>query len=70
MNACVILIAKKTKGNFAFCFHSFLQVFERVFLQKTSHINEKEWPIKVGKISEPNKIYIGNKLRNISILLM
>ena len=38
----------RTKGNFACCFHSFLEVFERGSLQKISYFDEKEWPIKAG----------------------
>ena len=43
------MIARKgKKENFACGFHSFLQVFERGFLQKISYFDGKEWPIKAG----------------------
>ena len=48
-----------TKGNLAWYFNSFLQVFERGFLQEISYFNGKEWPIKAGWISEPYLIYQG-----------
>ena len=41
-------LERSTKGNLAWCFHSFLQVFERGFLQKISYFDGKEWPIKAG----------------------
>ena len=41
-----LLVGRRTKGNFACCFRSFLQVFERGFLQKISYFDGKEWPIK------------------------
>ena len=44
------LLRRRTKGNFACCFCSFLQVFKRGFLQKISSFNGKEWPIKAGKL--------------------
>ena len=40
--ASVILARKENKGNFARCFLSFLQAFERGFLQEISHINWNE----------------------------
>ena len=41
-----LLIRRSKKGNLACCFDSFLQVFERGFLQKITHFDEKEGPIK------------------------
>ena len=64
------LLGRRTKGNFACCFRSFLQVFEREFLQKISYFDGKEWPIrlKLGKLL--NLIcYIGNKTRQFSTSL-
>ena len=43
-----LLLGRRTKGNLACCFRSFLQVFERGFLQKISYFDGKEWPIKTG----------------------
>ena len=43
-----LLSRRRTKENFACCFRSFLQVFERGILQKISNFNGKEWPIKTG----------------------
>ena len=43
-----LLLGRRTKGNLAWCFHSFLQVFERGFLQKISHFDGKKWSIKAG----------------------
>ena len=37
-----LLLGKRTKGNFACCFRSFLQVFERDFQQKISYFDGKE----------------------------
>ena len=42
------LLGRRAKGNFACCFRSFLQVFERGFLQKISYFDGNEWPIKAG----------------------
>ena len=36
------LLGRKTKGNFACCFRSLLQVFESGFLQKISYFDGKE----------------------------
>ena len=49
-----LLLGRRTKGKLALCFHSFLQVFERVLLQKISYFDGKESPIKAGKVAEPN----------------
>ena len=38
----LLLLGRRTKGNFACCFRSFLQVFERAFLQKISFFDGKE----------------------------
>ena len=54
-----LLLGRRTKGNFACCFRSFLQVFEMGFLQKISYFDGKERPIKAGKITEPNLTYRG-----------
>ena len=43
-----LLLGKKTKGNLAWCFHSFLLVIEWGFLQKFSYFDRKEWQIKAG----------------------
>ena len=43
-----LLLGRRTKGNLASCFHPFLQVFERGFLQEISYFDGKEWPIKAG----------------------
>ena len=45
-----LLLGRRTKGNFACCFHSFLQVFERGFLQKISYFDWKEDRFKPGKL--------------------
>ena len=45
-----LLLGRRTKRNLACCFHSFLEVFERGFLQKISHFDGKEWPIKADKL--------------------
>ena len=37
-----LLLGRRTEGNFACCFRSFLQVLERVFLQKISYFDGKE----------------------------
>ena len=37
-----LLMGKITKGNLAWCFHLFLQVFDRGILQKISYFNGKE----------------------------
>ena len=36
---------RRTKRNLSWCFHSFLYMFERGFLQKISYFEGKEWPI-------------------------
>ena len=41
-----LLLGRRIKGNLAWCFHSFLHIFERGFLQKISYFDGKEWPIK------------------------
>ena len=43
-----LMLGRRTMGNLASCFHSFLQVFERGFLLKISYFDGKEWPIKAG----------------------
>ena len=43
-----LLLGRITKGHLAGCFHLFLRVFEKSFLQKTFHLDGKEWPIKPG----------------------
>ena len=40
-----LLLGRRTKGNFACYFRSFLQVFERGFLQKISYFDGKEFDI-------------------------
>ena len=35
------LLRRRTKGNLAWCFHSFLQVLERGVVQKISYLDEK-----------------------------
>ena len=52
-----LLIGRRTKGNFAF-FSSFLEFFERGFLQQISPFDGKEWPIKAEVITEQNWVYI------------
>ena len=37
-----LLLRRRTKGNLAWYFQSFLQVFERGFLQKISYFDGKE----------------------------
>ena len=37
-----LLLGRRTKGNFARCFCSFLKAFERGFLQKISYCDGKE----------------------------
>ena len=41
-----LILGRRTKGNLAWRFHSFLQVFERGFLQEISYFDGKELPIK------------------------
>ena len=41
-----LLLGGRTKRSLARCFHSFLQVSERGFMQKISYFKGKEWPIK------------------------
>ena len=36
------LLGRRAKGNFACCFRSFLQVFEKGFVQRISFFDEKE----------------------------
>ena len=46
-----LLKGRRTKGNFACCFRSFLQVFERGFLQKISFISTgRNDRLKPGKL--------------------
>ena len=52
-------LGRRTKGNLAWCFHSFLYVFERGFLQKISNFDGQEWPIKARLKTEPNLKYRG-----------
>ena len=52
-----VIIIRQENGNFARCFHSLQQAFERGFLLENSHSNRKEQPIKAGYISEPNWTY-------------
>ena len=54
-----LLLEGRTKGNFACCFCSFLQVFERGFQQKISIFDGKERLIKAGEVTEPNLTYQG-----------
>ena len=45
----LLLRGKRIKGgSLASYFNSFLQIFERGFLHKIPHFDEKEWPIKAG----------------------
>ena len=44
-----LLLGRRLKRNLAWCFHSFLHIFERGFLQKISHFDGKEGPVK-GRI--------------------
>ena len=44
-----LLLGRRTKGNLALCFHSFLQVFEGGFLQKISYFDGKD-RLKPGKL--------------------
>ena len=37
-----LLLLRRTKGNLAWCFHSFLQVFEKGFLLEISYFDGKE----------------------------
>ena len=43
-----LVLGRRTKENLALRFHSFSQVFDNGFLQKISHFDGKEWPIKTG----------------------
>ena len=43
-----LFLGRRTKGNLAWCFHSFLQVLGRGFLQKITHFDGKEWPVIAG----------------------
>ena len=43
-----LLIRKRAEGYLAFCFHSFLEVFEGAIMQKISCLDSKEWLIKDG----------------------
>ena len=49
--------------------HSVLQVLARGFLQKISHFDGKEWPIKAGKLLSIIG-HIGNKARMSSMSLL
>ena len=44
----VIIVRKENKGKSVSCFHSFLEAVENAFLQKISHYDGKEEPVKVG----------------------
>ena len=52
-----LLLGKRTKGNLAWRFHSFLQVFERGFLQIISYFDGRNDQLKPG--TEPNLAYRG-----------
>ena len=41
-----LLLGRRTKGNLAWCFHLFWQVFEGGYLHKIPYFDGKEWPIK------------------------
>ena len=45
-----LLLGKETKGNFACCFHSFLQVFEWDFRQKVSYFDGRNGRLELGKL--------------------
>ena len=45
-----LLSERRTKGNFACCFPSFLQVFERGFPQKISYLDGRNGRLKPGKL--------------------
>ena len=65
-----LVLGRRTKGNVAWCFHSLLQVFERGFLQKISHFDEKEWPIKAMSITEPYRTYQKENEKVFNIITM
>ena len=48
-----LLTMKENNGKSFLCFHSFLQGL----LEKISHFDGKEWPIKAGQVTEPNSTY-------------
>ena len=45
-----LLLGRRTKGNLAWCFHSFLQVSERGFLQKSPISTRRNDQLKLGQI--------------------
>ena len=44
------LLGRRTKGNFACCFHSFLQVLERAFCSKSPISTGRNDRLKPGKL--------------------
>ena len=48
-----LLLGRRTKGNLAWCFHLFLQVFERGFLQKSPISTGRNGRLKPGKLLNP-----------------
>ena len=66
----VLLLGRRTKGNLACCFHSFLQVI-RGFLQNVSHLDVKEWFIISWVNYMVNLIeHIGNEMRQLLLSLL
>ena len=64
-----LLLGRRTKGNLAWCFHSFLQVFERGFLQKSHISTGRNDQLKPGKLLNLIGL-IWNKTRQFSISLL
>ena len=65
-----LLLGRRTKGNFACYFRSFLQVFERGFLLKISYFDRKERPIKAREITETNMTYRGSNKTVFNIIAL
>ena len=64
-----LLLGRRTKGDLAGCFYSFLQVSESGFLQKIFHLDWKNGKLKLGELLnliENN----GNQTRQFSISLL
>ena len=63
-----LLLGRRTKENLARCFHSFLQVFERGFLQGSPMSTGRNDRLKpVIAITGPDLTNIGNKTGQFSI---
>ena len=63
------LLGKRTKGNFAWCFQSILQVFERAFCRKSLISSGRNDRLKPGKLLILIE-HIGDKIRQFLISLL